>query len=279
MRLDVDRFTYLHPQLMTLAELGHYIRNLMQISEFYLKRLLKYRRERPVYFCSFICSILSVTAYIGNKISGFNLLFFSATAIVSAPGIYLHLLPEPVKIWMKQNIGLKLIKNMNELSHHHHEQEEEYEQRVECPVEPLISILKKSPETIRQEASQSLSSLTSTAAKTIETQALSILEHFKMKTTGSSRNSSTQLDEKVATSSSCSRDGDELTSNQQTAKVSVVDSKQQHTESSSGSSRSHQEEPKRKNSDDISSNESVSLIDSDNDDDDDDDGEGGFVML
>lgn len=94
-RLDVDRWTYLHPQLLTLSELKRLINNIMHIiAEHYFQDLSRMRQKEHARFCSIICSILLATAYIGNHISGMNLLFILTTFIVATPGIYLYLLPK-----------------------------------------------------------------------------------------------------------------------------------------------------------------------------------------
>lgn len=104
-RLDVDRWTYLHPDLMTLAELRQATSNLIKTSEFYLNKLLAMRREKPVTFCLVICSSLSCTAYIGNRISGSTITLFILTVLVSAPAFYLHLLPKSAKDYLRKKFG------------------------------------------------------------------------------------------------------------------------------------------------------------------------------
>lgn len=103
MRLDVDRWTYLHPQLMTLRELQYHLGNLIRISEGHLKRQLQLRRENPTRFCSQLCFIFFCTAYLGQTISGLTLVFSILVIIMSAPGIYAHLLPEEYKEWLRQH--------------------------------------------------------------------------------------------------------------------------------------------------------------------------------
>lgn len=112
-RLDIDRFTPLHPQLMTLKELGQTIANLTQFCDKYIQKLLTLRRERPVAFSSSICFILSCTAYIGNTIDGCTLLFWILLASVTTPGIYLYLLPNNVKFYIKQSISQSIRHNQN----------------------------------------------------------------------------------------------------------------------------------------------------------------------
>lgn len=105
-RSDVNRWTYLHPQVMTLNELQNIIRNLIKISEYYiLENLLKLRREKPINFCILICSALSCTAYIGNRVCGFKLIFSMVLALFTLPGIYLYLLPESLKRAYLQNFS------------------------------------------------------------------------------------------------------------------------------------------------------------------------------
>lgn len=89
-RLDVDRWTLLHPHVITLNEFCQIINNLMKICESYLEKLLALRREKPIHFCLVVCSCLSCTAFIGNKFSG-QILIFSILAVLSilAPVIYL----------------------------------------------------------------------------------------------------------------------------------------------------------------------------------------------
>ena len=105
MKMDVDRFTYLHPQLMTLAELGNHLGNSIKSSEFYLHRLFQLRQQRPVAFCLLVCSILSCTAYIGNRVSGFSLMFSMLALVSTVPGIYCHLIGESTKNCLKTNLA------------------------------------------------------------------------------------------------------------------------------------------------------------------------------
>lgn len=100
-RLDVDRWTYLHPQLMTLSELKRLINNILHIiAEHYYQDLSRMRQKEPARFCSLVCSILLATAYIGNHISGMNLLFILITLLVATPGIYLYLLPKKLQTYL-----------------------------------------------------------------------------------------------------------------------------------------------------------------------------------
>lgn len=100
-RLDVDRFTYLHPQVMTLKELCDEVRKFSQNMESSVAALLALRRERPIVFCSIICTILSCTAYIGNRVNGATLLLCAMTATITLPGIYLRVLPEAARTQAK----------------------------------------------------------------------------------------------------------------------------------------------------------------------------------
>lgn len=259
MRLDVDRWTYLHPQLMTLAEFGQHIRNLRKISEQHVQKLLKLRQERPVTFCSLVCSTLSCTAYIGNRISGMSLIFLSTTAFVSAPGIYLHLLPENTKYWIRQNVGLRIIKSV---------QSESDEQTTE-------SSSLESPATTATETNYTpeSSSLLKSKAKSIESHALSILEHFTRKSfmcrqeSTDPEPSSQGNDNKSASTIGCIPIVDE----DRQPEVSP-NNQQQQIEDMTTSGLKYRQEP-RKSSDDMSSNDSVSLIDSEDDQQD------GFVLL
>lgn len=101
MRMDVDRWTYLHPQLMTLTELKYQIRNLIRLGKGYSQLLLRSRNQNPTYFCSKLCFIFTCTAYLGRTVSGLTLVFFALVIIMTAPGIYLHLLPQQYKLWLQ----------------------------------------------------------------------------------------------------------------------------------------------------------------------------------
>lgn len=103
-RLDIDRWTYLHSQIMTLEEFKNSIKNLMKISESYIEKMLLLRRERPVIFCIKICSILSFTAYIGNRISDLTLITSFIALLFTVPGIYIHLLPNKAKEYLKNKL-------------------------------------------------------------------------------------------------------------------------------------------------------------------------------
>lgn len=105
-RLDVNRWTYLHPDLMSLNEFAGITSNLIKASENYTSQLILLRREKPIKFCLIICSILSCTAFIGNRISDLNLIFLIVTALVLAPGIYLYLLPDSAKLYLKNYINI-----------------------------------------------------------------------------------------------------------------------------------------------------------------------------
>lgn len=113
-RADVNRWTYLHPDVMTLKEFGQVTRNLRLLLEFYLKKMIILRHKRPVAFCSIICSTLSCTAYLGHRVDGLTLVFSSMILLVLAPGIYMHLLPNEVKKYLWKTIGLKIINDLNE---------------------------------------------------------------------------------------------------------------------------------------------------------------------
>lgn len=120
--MDVDRYSHLHPQIMTLSEFGRLVSNLMNFSELSIGKMLKLRREKPGCFCLLICSILLCTAYIGSTISGLNLILLIVTGLVSAPGIYLYLLPAPVVQYLRQTfiveIYHKAIQESQESQHH-----------------------------------------------------------------------------------------------------------------------------------------------------------------
>lgn len=105
-RLDINRWTYLHPDLMTLNEFLQIASNLIKASENHISQLLILRREKPIKFCLIICSILSCTAFIGNRISDLNLILLIATTLFLAPGIYLYLLPDSAKLFVKSYINI-----------------------------------------------------------------------------------------------------------------------------------------------------------------------------
>lgn len=108
MRLDVDRWTYLHPQLMTLAELNQHVASFMKLAERYLYDLLALRQRRPIVFCSKLCFVFVCTAIIGNTLSGLCLVFIALVILMTAPGIYVHLVPDDTKHWLHQTVIQKI---------------------------------------------------------------------------------------------------------------------------------------------------------------------------
>lgn len=101
-RADINRYTLLHPNLMTLEELGQEISRIAKFCDhFVIANMLILRQEKPIVFCSMVCGSLYVLACIGDKYSGYTILFWVLTVICLGPGAYIHLLPEDLKIKLR----------------------------------------------------------------------------------------------------------------------------------------------------------------------------------
>lgn len=241
-RLDVDRWTYLHPQLMTLTELRLVISNLMNTSELYLQNLLAIRRERPVAFCSVICFSLSCTAFIGNRICGSTLIFSIATALVTAPGIYLYLLPRSAKDYLKRRISSLNFQTTS--------------------VEPQSE----------QESTPPQSPPTTTTSSAVPH--LTLFDHLRRRSFLTYREPSESTEEttnlKAQLNATALIDNIQLRSDQVRSDQQINEAMEDNSSSADGKLS----QVSRRNSDDLSSNESASLIGSSEDDQHD-----GFVML
>lgn len=249
-RLDIDRWTYLHPQLMTLTELKQVIGNLMKTSELYLQNLLAIRRDRPVAFCSAICFTLSCTAFIGNRICGSTLIFCITTALVTAPGIYLYLLPKSFKDYIKQRIS-----SANFLA-------------APSELQPESESSSSPPTTASSSSSSSQSSLSDQLRRRI----FSVYRDNSNDETTPSAKLNERLDSNVTQPNEFAQP---QSSNSGQVDADHQISEAQAEEHSSSSSRQISSQASRKNSDDRSSNESASLIGGSSDDEQHD----GFVML
>lgn len=86
-RLDVDRWTPLHPDLITLKEFGQLINNLMKLSNQKMQKLLELRRNRPEIFCATICLFLTFTAYLG-RVNNLVLLLDTILILLILNGFY-----------------------------------------------------------------------------------------------------------------------------------------------------------------------------------------------
>jgi len=103
-RIDVDRWTLLHPQLMTLKELQQLLRNLTTTTtQLCLPKLLQMRRQQPGAFCLGVCSFFTCTAYLGSRVSDLGLLCCAIATLVLAPGIYLYLLPNVAQDYLRRH--------------------------------------------------------------------------------------------------------------------------------------------------------------------------------
>lgn len=107
-KLDLDRFTHLHPHLMSLDELCDHVNYYRKSCDHNWQQLFDLRRNRPILFCFLVCSIFTCTATIGNFISGLSLIFATLTAIIILPGVYLYLIPENLKTYLACQLVLLL---------------------------------------------------------------------------------------------------------------------------------------------------------------------------
>lgn len=248
-RLDIDRWTYLHPQLMTLTELKQVIGNLIKTSELYLQNLLAIRRNRPVAFCSVVCFTLSCTAFIGNRICGSTLIFFITTTLVTAPGIYLYLLPNSAKDYIKHRIS-----SINFLA-------ASTEFQPESSTLSLSSSLLPSP-------TETTTTLQSTLSDQLRRRIFSICQEKTIQETVCGAKS-VEIDSNVAqTNDDCTQ------LNPNSSEQVDVDQRVDEATSIVENSPPGNTQLSRRNSDDRSSSESASLIGSSEDDQHD-----GFVML
>lgn len=120
--MDVDRFSHLHPHLMTISEFGRLVSNLIELGKIYTSKLLELRHKKPGSFCLLICSLFSCTAYVGNQMSGLNFILFIVTGLVSAPGIYLYLLPAQVKKYLSETTIVQVFHRAIQDSRDQHDQ-------------------------------------------------------------------------------------------------------------------------------------------------------------
>jgi hypothetical protein len=268
LRLDVDRWTYLHPQLMTLAELNQHIGNLMKLGERYLRDLLELRQRKPVAFCSLLCSIFMFTAFIGNQLSGLCLVFTTLIIIMTAPGIYVHLLPEPMKQWLYENIGRSLSMAPHETS---------------APEEKLLEPHKISPSELTSNLGSKISSTTKSIEQLFETLKQKSFPLIQAEQQVTSRLSSPSTSSTVATQpEQPNNDGEDRSVDERTKLIDIPLSKagdrfvkSRNLDDDCADIRHGQSNANRRRSSDSSNgnDESVSLIESDDDQQD------GFVML
>lgn len=262
---DVNRWTYLHPQLLTLNELKTFIRNLIKLSEYHiLRNLSELRREKPTAFCILICSTLTCTAYIGNCIDGFKLIFSMVIALSTLPGIYLYLLPESLKAYLQD-----LIDTFQNLLQQYDKQLQQ-RQHLQLDLEKNSSAQDQEEE--KDKVVETLSLFDHLMRNSLLTQLASLSSSVL---TGTPSSSSSQTTDTV-NSQSNAMDGAVPIINEKIKKEEGkdVDESFCYNKNSSSASSVGSSAIRRRLSDDLSSNdESTSLIDLDDDQQD------GFVML
>lgn len=263
---DVGRWTYLHPQIMTLNEFKTFIRNLIKLSEYYIKgNLLELRREKPTSFCILICSTLSCTAYIGNCIDGSKLIFSMVIALSTLPGIYLYLLPESLKANLQD-----FSSTFQNLLRHYDKQQR---QHLQLDLEKDSSAQDQREE--KEKVVETLSLFDHLKRNSFLTQLASLSSSYALTGTPSSSSSLSQTIDTVNLQSNA-MDGTVPIRNEKIKEEERkdVDESFSHNKNSSSSSSVGSSAIRRRLSDDLSSNdESTSLIDLDDDQQD------GFVML
>lgn len=255
LRVGVDRWTHLHPHLLTLEEFKKVTENLMKAGETHLHKLLVLRREKPATFCLAICSTLSCTALIGSRISDLKLLFIATSVLTLAPGIYLHVLPKAAKNYLRNLI------NLNQLLITHSSSDNESSI-------PKISSSPSAPIPITPIALSTSSSSSSSSPPPPATTTTSLLDHFKW-----ALNRQEQPTLSLATSTAPSSD---LVSD----KVPIEDDQQEKLveinqlvlANEDSKNLSNKKQPLEGSAESGSNNESASLIDFEDDQD-------GFVIL
>jgi len=195
MILDVDRFTYLHPQLMTLAELNQQMSEIIEFCEDHLAKLLELRRRKPTAFCSLICSILSCTAYIGNRISGVSLIFCFLAIVFTGPGVYHHFFSESTKSRLRQG-AIKLFQNIFHSDRDNGQQPSAADSQHNLEDEALQG---SSIDSNDEKPKCPSESLVSSIAASTKTQAILLYEHIKRKsfTAGDADVSSSQAEGEI----------------------------------------------------------------------------------
>lgn len=111
-RLDDNRWTPLHPEIMTLKEVGSLLREKLNLI---LKKQMKFRHENPILFCLSTCIILSVLAVIGNNDNLavlFDLLYYAFIFC----GVYKYLLPKSSQSFIKRQLLNNAIVDSGDIS-------------------------------------------------------------------------------------------------------------------------------------------------------------------
>lgn len=276
MRLDVDRWTYLHPQLMTLVELKQHVEKFKRLGGKYLQDLLLLRQQKPVTFCSLLCSIFMCTAIIGSRLSGMCLVFCSVAILMTAPGIYVHLLPDNLKELLWQNIGLKLLAKIKSVPEYG--PEEEHYNQGEASVAQSTGPGPGPPSTSSTASSvtkESIAASLSSTTRSIE----QLFEHFKRKSFPSLQSAASKpsIEEEDEAEEECDERTKLIdipldTSGERRRPLASVGEDDTNSRSQDGES-SRRSKNRRRSSDLSSNDESLSLIESDDDQHD------GFVML
>lgn len=279
LRLDVDRWTYLHPQLMTLAELNQNVGNLTRLGEKYLSDLLEMRQRKPLVFCSMICSVFMCTAFIGNTLSGMCLIFIALIILMTAPGIYVHLLPDNFKQWLRHSVGQKLFGDIQSESSDELPQDVT-DQGERIPLESTSGVTSRLP---KEFITSSLSSTTKSIEQLFETlkqRSFPIIQTEQQTTRKSSSSSTTMLIREEN-----ENDDDDDGEDNRSERTKLIDiplgttstrgAASEGVDGANIRSRHNQIHSSRRRSSDTSdvNDESVSLIESDDDQQD------GFVML
>lgn len=267
-RSDVNRWTYLHPQVMTLNEFNDIVRNLIKISDYHiLRNLLKLRCEKPIHFCILICSTLSCTAYIGNRIDGFKLIFSMVLALFTLPGIYLYLLPESLKKAYLQDFLNTFQQSMQDYNEQQHQQRAQLDQEAKSNSQDLKGQKEEDAAERREAQSKTLSLYEHLKSYSFFTPLASLSPSSYVLSGPSSQATINILDEKVPIVN------EKITGEEARQEV-LMSFHQDKNNSRSSNSSIESSEIRRKLSEDFSSNdESTSLIDLDDDQQD------GFVML
>ncbi|KAG9510057.1 Reticulophagy regulator 3, partial [Fragariocoptes setiger] len=98
---DCDKFTILHPQILTLAEIKLLAQRVEMEIRSRCQRLMQFRQDKPFRFFVSTTAALVVTALIGIYVKGLLLLYLSALSLMTMPRLYTYLSPDNVKSFLR----------------------------------------------------------------------------------------------------------------------------------------------------------------------------------
>ncbi|XP_061446223.1 reticulophagy regulator 3 isoform X2 [Rhineura floridana] len=90
--LDNESWGYVHPRLLSVPELCHYLAEGWVTGDSFLRNLLGFKRQNPGKFCLLACGVLTFLAVLGQYIPGVCLAYLTMLSILLWPlAVYHHL--------------------------------------------------------------------------------------------------------------------------------------------------------------------------------------------